>query len=284
VARFTNQAGGVLERGPIAVFEEGAFLGQGMLDPLPAGATATVPFALERAIALDQDRRYDELGERVAKIESSSLTVERDQVTRTSYRVRNGGDQPADLIVKHARVHGARLVSPPAGTDDNVGTGTALVPVAIGAHATSELLVDERVAVRRPVDWLSPIADRAVHQYLASPSSDRDVVAKLAAAWTLRDDMAQTSEQLRKLKEESGALMASTEETRRNLRAIEKNRTAEGLRAKLTARLAEVSAHLDEVNRRSVELVAKLAEVRVRFDEAIRDLHVVAPTPPGEGL
>ncbi|MGH7271028.1 MAG: DUF4139 domain-containing protein, partial [Polyangiaceae bacterium] len=58
VARFTNSAGGALERGPIAVFEDGAFLGQGMVDPLPAGATATVPFALERAIAVDETRKY----------------------------------------------------------------------------------------------------------------------------------------------------------------------------------------------------------------------------------
>ena len=47
VARFANKTPGVLERGPIAVFERGSFLGQGMLDPLPAGATATVPFALD---------------------------------------------------------------------------------------------------------------------------------------------------------------------------------------------------------------------------------------------
>jgi len=37
VARFTNRSGGLLERGPIAVFEAGAFLGQGMVDPLPEG-------------------------------------------------------------------------------------------------------------------------------------------------------------------------------------------------------------------------------------------------------
>ncbi|HEX7664160.1 MAG TPA: hypothetical protein VF407_06615, partial [Polyangiaceae bacterium] len=43
VARFANGTKGVLERGPIAVFEEGSFLGQGMVDPLPIGASATVP-------------------------------------------------------------------------------------------------------------------------------------------------------------------------------------------------------------------------------------------------
>ena len=37
VARFTNKTGGLLERGPLAIFSEGAFVGQGMTDPLPDG-------------------------------------------------------------------------------------------------------------------------------------------------------------------------------------------------------------------------------------------------------
>ena len=90
VARFTNRSGGVLERGPIAVFEQGSFLGQGMMDPLANGASATVPFALERALAVDHERKMDELGARVSKIENGQLTVERDQATLTKYRVRNG--------------------------------------------------------------------------------------------------------------------------------------------------------------------------------------------------
>ena len=57
VARFTNKTGGLLERGPLAIFAGGAFLGQGMTDPLPDGATATVPFALERTLAVDTEPR-----------------------------------------------------------------------------------------------------------------------------------------------------------------------------------------------------------------------------------
>jgi len=40
VARFSNKTGGLLERGPLAIFSDGAFVGQGMTDPLPDGATA----------------------------------------------------------------------------------------------------------------------------------------------------------------------------------------------------------------------------------------------------
>src|SRR5439155_3407677 len=80
VARFTNQTGGLLERGPLAIFAEGAFLGQGVTDPLPDGATATVPFALERTVAIDTDSEMRDEGARLYHIEAGALTIAREQV------------------------------------------------------------------------------------------------------------------------------------------------------------------------------------------------------------
>jgi hypothetical protein len=280
VARFSNKVGGVLERGPIAVFEEGAFLGQGMVDPLPDGATATVPFALERGIAVDEERKWDEQGARIAKIENAELTVERDSVTLTKYRLRNGGVEPAKILIKHPRINGTRLFQPPKETEDNVGTGSALVPTKIEPHATTELTVDERAVVRRPTDWFSVIADNAVKAYLADPRSDHGIVQKLGASWTVRNDIVKKSEERAKLQQESDNLSQSTEETRRNLRAIEKNKQADALRAKLTQRLAEAATRLDDLNKRIVEIDSKLAEQRVQFKEAIRDLKLTVPPAP----
>lgn len=277
VARFTNGGGGALERGPIAVFEQGAFLGQGMVDPLPAGATATVPFALERAIAIDQDRKADEVGARVARIQNSVLTIERDRVLQTKYRARNGGDTQAKLLVKHPRLVGARLFEPPKGTEDNVGTGSALVPVLIAPHATTELVVDERTTGRELTDWFSIVADDAVKAFIADTKSDREVARKLSAAWELRRDIVKKRAERDKLEAETAKLAQGTEETRRNLRAIERNKTAEVLRQKLTARLAESAARLDDLNRRTVELDSQLAELGVRWSEALRDIELIAP-------
>ncbi|MEZ4262967.1 MAG: DUF4139 domain-containing protein [Polyangiaceae bacterium] len=279
VARFTNRTGGVLERGPIAVFEQGSFLGQGVLDPLPAGATATVPFALERGLAVDQERKYDELGERVAKIENLFLTIERDAVTRTTYRVKNGLDQAADVLVRHPRNGAARLHQPPTGTEDNVGTGTALVPGRVGALATGEIVVDERMTLRRGTDWFTPIADAAVTGYLKDPKADREVVAKLTQAWAVRKEIVEKIEARAKHSEVQNSLQMQSDETRRNLRAIEKNKAADQLRARLTARLAEWAQKLDELTKKIVELDAKLAELKVQFREVLRDVKIEVPSP-----
>ncbi len=281
VARFANKTDGALERGPIAVFEQGAFLGQGMVDPLPQGGTATVPFALERGVAVDQERKFDELGERVAKIENAELTIERDSVTQTKYRVRNGGPDPAKLLVKHPRINGTRLFSPPKDTEDNVGTGSALIPVTIGPRATAELTVDERAVVRRPTDWFSVIADHAIKAFIADPRSDKGTVQHLTAAWVVRDQIVQLVETRSKITQESSSLSASTEETRRNLHAIEKNKLADALRVKLTQRLTTSATRLDELSKQTIEIDSKLAELRVQFKEAIREIKFVAAAPPG---
>ncbi len=277
VARFANKSGGALERGPIAVFEEGSFLGQGMVDPLPDSATATVPFALERSLAIDSERKYEELGERVHKIENGELTIDRDAQTQTKYRIRNGADLPAKVLVKHPRMNGTRLVQPPPGSEDNVGTGSALLPTTVSPRATGELVVDERATLMRREDWFSTVADSAVKAFLADPRSDRAVTGKLAAAWVTRSSIVEKSQARSKLAQEQSSLGQQQDETRRNLHAIEKNKSAEALRGKLTQRLAEVATRIDELTKQIVELDAKLAELRVQFKETLRDVKFVAP-------
>jgi hypothetical protein len=281
VVRFSNRTGGALERGPIAVFEKGAFLGQGMVDPLPEGSTATVPFALERALAVESEKKYDQLGERIAKIENSELTIERDAVTQTKYRIRNGSDAAAKILVRHARQSGTRLFQPPKDTEDNVGTGSALVPTSVGARATGELTVDERQTMRMAMDWFSVVADNAVKAYLVDPRADKAVATKLTGAWSYRDQILALREARGKLAQEQNELGNQTEETRRNLRAIQQNKTADALRTKLTTRLGEMASRMDDITKQLVETDSKLAEIGVRFKEAIREIKLVE-TPPAK--
>jgi hypothetical protein len=280
VARFTNATNGMLERGPIAVFEKGAFLGQGMLEPLPPKATATVPFALERSLAVENERRHLELGARLFKIEAGELVVERDSVTRTIYKIKNGSEQSAKLLVRHPRLGAARLYKPPAGTEDNLGAGNALVPIVVQAAARAELTVEERQPTQERTDWLSPVADDAVKAYLADARADRALVAALGSAWTQRDALKKANDERNALTQSQAELEKSARETRLSLEAIEKNKQAGDLRAKLTARLADVTNRLDQITKKLVELNMRASELEVRFRDAIREIRLTTPLPP----
>jgi hypothetical protein len=277
VARFTNRTGGLLERGPLAIFADGAFLGQGMTDSLPDGATATVPFALERTLAVEQSGETRAEGARLYHIEAGVLTIAREQVMLAHYVLRNGADHDAKMLIKHPRAGGARLVSPPEGTEDNVGTGSALVPVTVAAHGTGKLTVDERQQMTWTIDWLAPLADEAVQSYLTDKRADAGVAAQLRAAWEFRKVLARAGDERAQLAVQDRELRRATEETRANLKALEKNTTAGDLRARLTARLAETAARLDAIGKRVIEIDLLVNEQRVRFNEAIRAITLREP-------
>ena len=279
VVRFGNETKGILERGPIAVFEANAFLGQGLLDPLPAGATATVPFALDRAVAVELAHKQDLTGERVFRIEGASLQIERDSVVKTIYKIKNGTDGSIKLLVKHHRNMAAKLFDPPQGTDDNVGTGSALVPARVDAKSSSELTVDERQSVTQYEDWFSEYAERAIEGYIKNPKADPKTADKLREVLHLRKDIVSSRRTKWKLERERTEHERSTEETRKNLRAIEKGKDVETerLRKKLTMRLNEAVTRLDDLNRQAVSASVKLSELEIQFRDLTREIHVAEP-------
>jgi hypothetical protein len=283
VVRFTNASKGLLERGPIAVFEKGSFLGEGVLEPLPPKATATVPFALERGLAVQSEARYEELGARILKIEASQLWLERDQVHKTTYKVKNGGGDPAHLLVKHPRTSGARLHAPPPGTEDNVGSASALVPVDVAPYGSAELVVDERSPTQQPADWLGDLAGIAIKAYLTDTRSDPKIVAALGLAWVVRDKLRGLNDERSSMATEQSDLERNTEETRLSLKALEKNKKAADLVAKLTDRLRRDTDRLDAITKRLIEIDLAAREQEVRFRDALREITLLNPPPPKEG-
>jgi hypothetical protein len=280
VARFKNPTKGLFEKGPIAVFEAGSFLGQGVMEPLAAGGEATVPFALERAIAVDQDHKSETRDARLARIEAGRLTLERDQVQKTSYRLRNGGEAEAKVIVRHPRAQGMKLYKPPAGTEEQVGKGSALVPALVAGHATAELVVEERRAFQVGADWLSPEADEAVKGYLADPRADAKVAGPLAKAWEIRKALVAAQREQQKLQGEREILATAAEESREGLRAISRNtKGVEELRQRLVSRLGELEVKLARLAKRGVELELQIIEQRVGLQDSLQAIKLAEPLP-----
>jgi len=279
VARFTNATQGLLERGPIAVFERGSFLGQGLLESLPPGGTATVPFALERSIGVQNEVHVDERGARLARIEAGALIIDRDTVVRTTYKIQNGGGDTVRLLVRHRRRPGTRLYHPPPGSEDNTGTGTALLPMEVQARGRAELIVDERAAVQQNTEWLSTLAEEATIAFLSDDRADRAQSKALADAWQIRQQWKKYDDEQSVLNSERDELARTQQELRANLEAIRKNEQAADLRHKLTKKLDESSSRYDKVQKRLVELSVATREQQIRFRDAVHDLKIVNVPP-----
>jgi len=280
VARFTNKTAGLLERGPIAVFEKGSFLGQGVLDSLPPNATATVPFALERGIAVSSSAKVDERGARLFKVELGQITVERDSTTLTTYLLQNALPAAAKVLVRHPRRPGTQLFRPPTGTEDDSRLGSALIPMTVKQGGRAELVVDERLPEQRQVGWLEPVAEEAVRGFLSDSRSDPKDVERLGAAFQIQQAWRRVVDEQNALSIERAELERNLNVLRNSLRAIEKNDQAADLRQKLTKKLGETTSRLDQLSKRLVEVELAIREHEVRFRDAVEGLKILRVPPP----
>jgi hypothetical protein len=280
VARFKNDTEGLLERGPIAVFDErAAFLGQAVLEPVSSGAEVSVPFAVERSISVDTKQEQNVQGVRIARIDAGALILMRDTTWTTTYRVHNGKPEEATVLIKHPRQPGTRLKHPPEGTRDAVGEGYALVPVKLRAGEESETLVSERQPTEVPTDWFSAEADVAVRAYLSDSRADAQVASALKQAWELYHAKESGEAERARLAAERGVLANAQSELQLNLKSIERNRNAKDLSQTLAKRLVDLTQKLADIDQRLAQLQLETTEKRLRFLELVRDIHLARPLP-----
>jgi hypothetical protein len=274
VARLTNSTGAVLEKGPVSVISEHGFLGQGVLDTLPKDANAFVPFALDKALVVERSEQYDQEQGALVRIQRGVVTVQRFSQRKTRYRVRNGDAAASKLYVRHVRWGEAELVAPPTGTE--LAPDRALLPIAIPAKGHSELEVVERTPVQADFSFMDQPAADAVAVFLTGPALEAATGAALKHALSLRDELLKLDGQIVALEREQAELANGAEETRDNLKAIEKVKTASDLRSRLLARLKQWDARLSELTKQLVEARTKKSELEVRLNEALEGVSLSA--------
>ncbi len=277
VARFENRTGALLERGPVSIFDEGAFLGQGMLDPLPEGGTVTVPFAIERGIDVEHTTAHSVEGVRLVRIARSDIIVERFNVVRTVYRLRNGIARPVSVMIRHALPRGAELHGVPDATE--ISAGIALVPARIAARFHSEITIETRVPFSTHVGWPSEDAAHAIVEYLRGTSASEPNAGVVRAALEIQRQILDGGRERNSLDERRRDLVRAASETRENLATIERTPGAADLRTQLLTRLSQTSAQVADADRRIVEIDSNLGALRLRLSEAVRTLDVSVDTP-----
>ena len=107
--------------------------------------------------------------------------------------------------------------------------------------------------------------------------ADPVIAAQLKAAWDVRQALARANAAKQQLASEEVERRRATEETRANLKALEKNTAAGDLRAKLTERLAADSSKLDVLGKKLIEVNLTINENQVRFSDAIRAIRLQQP-------
>lgn len=277
VLRLRNDTTVLLERGPVAIYEQDALLGQGLLAALPAGATTTIPFAVERGVAVAVERSSEQTAARLVRIARGRVTVEAFDQRSTRYDIQNGTDRQTTIYLRHDVTEGWDMLETPAGTERV--DGAVLLPVALAPNRDASLTIVERTPVRTEVDFVSGPGIQAVGFYLEGAAIDAAAGPVLRTALERRDRLEEIGRLQQVKTAQREELRRAAGEVRTNLAALEGNRRAEELRDRLADRLADLNRRDEELTNEIVELEMERSELEILLSEALRELTLDVPQP-----
>ncbi len=270
-ARLALPAGLGLEPGPVAVFAEGAFAGEGLLGRTAGGDVTYVPYAVDGGTRVRVTTSGDERPQRLVAIDRGVATVEDTRVRRTTYTVEAGARSAARIFLRHAPTPGFTLGALPPGTER--GDHAVLVPLPLSAARTSTVVVEER----QPVERRLTILDRdgaALGLYLEGSALPPATLARVKDLAAARAELGTVETELAALRQQLADAAARAGDLQRSLATVARLPGAEAaeLRRRLVAGLTAATARTDELSRALAAAGARQLEARVRVQAALEGL------------
>lgn len=246
-----------LESGPITLYVEGTFAGEGFIGRIGKDETAFIPYARESGFALDMKwlSKVEEL--HLVRIVDGRVTVQGKQVHTRTVTLQSSRDKDAVAYVKLPLTPGTTLVDPPK---DLVRAGKEVyLPVAVPAKQKAEAKLVETT----PVEFIEagltgPVLD-AFRYYLQGHKVEDAVTGPIRELLALQDQIAAIDRDSHSLAQQREILERDSQRIQGNLDSLPQGAVAQKLRSELVAQLDSTGRKLAEVAKRMVENQVKLA-------------------------
>jgi outer membrane protein OmpA-like peptidoglycan-associated protein len=278
--RIRNPTDSALETGPVTVFGEGRFIGEGMSEPIPARSVAFVPFALDRQIVVERKSTDQDSISRILAVQRGVFSTEVQHTKRTVFTLINRLPEKVSVYVRHTVPAGYKLTkSPPVAEKLN---DAHLFRVEIEPNGKSELAIEESTPVFRSADVRSSEGMGMVKLYLSSAVVAGPLKEKVAELLRLQQEIGTLDQQIGSMRDQMAEFKMRMDELHAQLVTLRAVKNPQGnLMQHLEKKLQEVNERLSKATLDLVGLQEKLMVARIRFQDGVAELSLEkAPEKP----
>jgi hypothetical protein len=274
--RVRNPTDSVLESGPVTVFGDGKFIGEGMSEPVPAHAIAFVPFALDRQVTVEtQHAERDEI-QRIIAVQRGVFSSEIRHSRSRKLKLYNRTAERAVVFVRHTVAPGYALAKAPgclgaAGPCEKLGSSNVF-RIDIEPNKAADVAIEEETPVLRTTDIRSPEGLDMVRVFLSSAAATGPLKERVGELVRLHGEAAKIEQQIATTREQMQEYRVRMDELHAQLVTLKAVRTAGPLMTSLEKKMQEVSDKLSKATVEVVNLQEKLMVARVHFQEGVAEL------------
>jgi hypothetical protein len=281
--RFKNPTDSALESGPVTVFGDGRFVGEGLADPIPARSVAFVPFALDRQIVVERkDAERDDIA-KIITVQRGVFSTQIQHTKKATFTLYNRLPERTTVYLRHTVADGYKLTKAPAsGADKNENpikgseaehlAGAHLFRVELEPNGKTDVIVEEATPVFRSTDIRTTAGQDLVRAYLSSSVVEGPLKAEIEKLLKLNGEMSKIEQQIATAREQMGEYRQRMDELHGQLFTLKAVKQAGPLMAHLEKKLQEVSEQLSKATVDVVGLQEKQMIARIQFQTGVGDL------------
>lgn len=270
--RLDNPTNDTLEPGPVTVYGDGRFIGEGITEPVPPRASVVVPFALDRQVVIEH---IDNEKDRIAKLVTAQrgiLTAEVQHRRSTRFTITSRLHEPTKVYLRHRLESGYALVEAPS-QFTKVGD-SQLFEVDLGPGETKYVTIAEATPVERRLDLGTDEALGMLGVYVDDPDASPALKAQLQALLDTHKKGAELVEKIDGLREELAEYKAREGELHAQLVTLKMVKTGGDLMTSLRQKLVETSDAVQKTTLAIVDAQEQVMLTKVKFQNQLADLHL----------
>ena len=268
----TNSSGLTLDRGSFSVVENGAFAGEGLVDPVHPGERRLLSYAVDQAVFVTPETGTDTRRITSVSVDKGVLRAAHSEVAEAKYKVSDAAPVGRMVVLEEPRRQGWTLdegAAKPAETTP----GVYRFEVKVAAHGAAELSVVQR----RTVDEYFQLADSSEEQltaYFRGNAADPKVLAQLEPVFAAKLRVADLDRQIGAVEAKERAIGEDQKRVRENLGALKGSAEERALVKRYTEELNGQEDTLAGLKRDRAALEEKRVAAQAELSRTIESLRI----------
>jgi hypothetical protein len=279
--RIKNPTDSTLETGPVTVYGEGRFIGEGLTEPIPPHASAVVPFALDRQVIVEHGADTENRISKLLTLQRGVLTAEVQHLRRKHFTITSRLREPTRVFVRHTVAKGWNLIEAPE-MFERIGDAHLFeVEVPAQGEVTVEIL--EATPMTRTLDLTSTVALDMMKVYVDSPVATPALQAQLRELLATHRLLMDAQDKLASLALRLADYRQRMDELHGQLLTLQVVKTGGDLMKHLRTKMKEISDRVQASTIEQVDTQEQIMLARIRFQDQLAELRLEEVKPAAAG-
>lgn len=268
--RFTNPTDSTLETGPVTVYGDERFIGEGLTEPIPPKASAVVPYALDRQIVIERNDGEENKISRLVTLQRGILTAEVQHIRTQRMTITNRLRSPAKVFIRHTVHKGWSLVKAP-NAFERIGDAH-LFAVDLKGGEVQTVEISEATPMQRTLDLNADVTLEMMKIYVEAPEGTPEIKSELKKLLAIHRSLVDLSEEQVSLRRRLGDYKERMDELHAQILTLQAVKTGSDLMSHLKTKMRDISDRVQKTTIALVDQEEKIMLARVRFQDSLAEL------------